>query len=137
MLIYEKAIKQPLKIVCDDEIIQKIQGLPENVLNRLDCQSNSLACDSTAISRGSVSGSTVNNVTQLKLSSNESMDMEEANLEWIPHSYLIYPNILKRIRSGDGIMQDEKTKEKFIMVPFNQVERFVPQDFYAQIHHDN
>ena len=137
MLIYEKAIKQPLKIVCDDEVIRKIQDLPENLLSRLDCQLNSLACDSTAISRGNVSESIVNDVTQLKLSSNASLDMEEANLEWIPHSYLIYPDILKRIHSGDGILFDEKTKEKFILVPFNQVERFVPQDSYAQIHEDN
>jgi len=107
------------------------------VLSRLDCQSNSLACDSTAISRGNVSESIVNDVTQLKLSSNASLDIEEANLEWIPHSYLIYPDILKRIHSGDGILFDEKTKEKFILVPFNQVERFVPQDSYAQIHEDN
>jgi hypothetical protein len=29
--------------------------------------------------------------------------MVEANLEWIPHSYLIYPEILKHIHSGEGI----------------------------------
>lgn len=34
-------------------------------------------------------------------------------------------------------MYDEKAKEHFITVPFNQVERFVPSDYYSEIHKDN
>jgi len=37
MLIYEKAIKQPMKIVCDEEIIKKIQQMPEQLVAQLDC----------------------------------------------------------------------------------------------------
>lgn len=97
------------------------------MLGRLDCQQPSLACDSTAISRGNPSDSIVDDVTQLKLQSNQSLDaLVEASLEWLPHSFLIYPDILRRIHQGDGIVTDEKTKEKLIYVPFTQVDKFVP-----------
>jgi hypothetical protein len=34
-------------------------------------------------------------------------------------------------------MYDEKTKEFFVTVPFNQVEKFVPSDYYSDVHLDN
>jgi hypothetical protein len=32
MLIYEKAIKLPLKIVCDTDLIKRIQELPDQIV---------------------------------------------------------------------------------------------------------
>lgn len=37
MLVYEKAIKQPMKIVCDEDVIKKIQQMPEKLVAQLDC----------------------------------------------------------------------------------------------------
>ncbi len=54
MLIYEKAIKRPLKIVCKDEEIELIQQLPKSLIPKLrDPQaiSTALNCEGTAITR--------------------------------------------------------------------------------------
>jgi hypothetical protein len=127
MLIYEKAIKQPMKIVCDKDIVNKIQALPEQLVNQLDCQQSSLGCDSTAITR-------VSDSIDDRLSTNTSLDsLKETNLDWIPHSFLIYPNIIRRLHANDGISFDEKTKEHYILVPFGDVDKFVPHDLYSQV----
>jgi len=49
---------------------------------------------------------------------------------------LIYPNILRRIRNNE-VSFDEKAKEYYITVPFNQVDKFIPQELYTQVHQDN
>ena len=54
MLIYEKAIKRPLKVVCKEEEIEMIQQLPESLIPKLrdPCQiSTALSCEGTAITR--------------------------------------------------------------------------------------
>lgn len=122
MLIYEKAIKHPMKIVCESEVITKIQQMSEQQISALDCHQPSLACDSSAIPR--VSDSIVDEVTQLTLAN-------PTDLDWLPHSYLIYPNILKRIHDNEDILVDEKTKEQYINVDFRNVDKFVPQEMYA------
>lgn len=77
----------------------------------------------------------------MSLSSSPSIDSTKlksySNLDWLPHSFQIYPNILQRIYRNEGISYDEKAKEYFIQVPFNHVEKFVPSEFYSQVHQDN
>ena len=54
MLIYEKAIKRPLKVVCKEEDIELIQQLPESLLPKLRDPhqiSTALSCEGTAITR--------------------------------------------------------------------------------------
>ena len=54
MLIYEKAIKRPLKVVCKDEDVKLIQQLPESLVPKLRDPHNisaALSCEGTAITR--------------------------------------------------------------------------------------
>ena len=55
----------------------------------------------------------------------------------IPHSYLVYPGLIERIRAKQGLVRDEKTEETYIEVPFHEVRKFVPNEYYRQVHHDN
>lgn len=115
-------------------------------MSQLDCQQSSLGCDSTAITRVSdsarttkstmMSDSIVDDVTQR--TTDLSIDAIKASqLDWLPHSFLIYPNILRRLRNNEGVCYDEKNKESYVLVPFEQVDKFVPHDLYAQVQQDN
>jgi hypothetical protein len=80
----------------------------------------------------------VEDVTKLSLSTNPSIDsLKEANLDWLPHSFFIYPNIIRSLHSNQGIHYDEKTKENYVLVPFGAVDKFVPHDLYSQVQQDN
>jgi len=60
MLIYEKAEKKPLKLVCSDQNLELIKSQPRSVIERLTEMTNgnsqappttALSCDGTAIPR--------------------------------------------------------------------------------------
>ena len=50
MLVYEKAKKKPLKIVCSDVHLDYIKAQPRSVISKLKKEA-ALSCDSTAIPR--------------------------------------------------------------------------------------
>lgn len=102
--------------------------MPAEQINLLDCHRPTLACDSAAATR--VANSIEDEVTQLSLAN-------PADLDWLPHSFLIYPEILGRIHRNEGITVDEKTKETLVTVDFNNVDKFVPQQLYTQVQTDN
>lgn len=50
MLVYEKAEKKPLKVVCSDEHLNLIKTLPLSIIEKLE-EEAALSCDGTAIRR--------------------------------------------------------------------------------------
>ena len=50
MLVYEKAEKKPLKVVCSEENINFIKSQPASLIDRLKTET-ALSCDGTAIRR--------------------------------------------------------------------------------------
>ena len=169
MLIYEKAVKRPLKVVCKDEDIQLIQQLPESLVPKLRDPhqiSAALSCEGTAISRelkppladqlaneemqtseatAATTATTMINTTSNSLTAPDMApkkapldflsDKEEQTVftefvQRIPHSYLVYPNLIERIRAGQGLVRDDKADETYIEVPFHDVQKFVPNEYY-------
>ena len=55
MLVYEKAKKKPLKIVCSEDNINLIKSQPRSVIQKVNKltqgESSALSCDGTAIPR--------------------------------------------------------------------------------------
>ena len=66
--------------------------------------------------------STDNAARQNSQSPEEDKEMEEF-MENIPHSYLIYPGLVKSLyESSDSILKyDEEKKEHFVEIPFHNV----------------
>ena len=141
MLIYEKAIKRPLKVVCKDEDIQLIQQLPESLIPKLRDPhqiSAALSCEGTAITRelkppladqkaneemqtseaaeatpttamiSTISSSlpSLNDPDMapkqapLVSSSKDEQTVFTEFVQRIPHSYLVYPGLIERIREN-------------------------------------
>ena len=63
-----------------------------------------------------------NAARQISLSPEEDKEMDEF-MENIPHSYLIYPGLLKSLyENKDSVLKyDEEKKEHFVEVPFHNV----------------
>ena len=82
--------------------------------------------------------STDNAARQNSQSPEEDKEMEEF-MENIPHSYLIYPGLVKSLyESSDSILKyDEEKKEHFVEIPFHNVQKFVPNEYYKLVHNDN
>lgn len=55
----------------------------------------------------------------------------------LPHSYLIHPGIIEKIKAGAGLQRDPSTNEAWIEVPFHDVQKFVPNEYYRAVHNDN
>lgn len=57
----------------------------------------------------------------------------------VPHSFLIYPGLVGKIydNSEAFLQYDEETKEHYAEVPFNNVQQFVPNEYYKLVHTDN
>ena len=56
MLVYEKAEKKPLKVICPEETVKLIKAQPESVIEKVSAVTykgaqNALSCDGTAIPR--------------------------------------------------------------------------------------
>ena len=173
MLIYEKAIKRPLKVVCKEEDIELIRQLPESLVPKLRDPhqiSSALSCEGTAIPRElkpllddqkaneemqaseAAEATTMINTTSNSLSDSDMAPRKAASdpfadkdeqallthfIRRIPHSYLVYPGLIERIRGGQGLLRDAKAEETYIEVPFHGVQKFVPNEYYRQVHADN
>ena len=55
----------------------------------------------------------------------------------LPHTYLIHPGLVENIKAGTGIERDPTTNEASVDVPFHEVQKFVPNEYYRAVHHDN
>ena len=57
----------------------------------------------------------------------------------IPHSFLIYPGLVRSLyENSEQILKvDEENKESYVQVPFHRVTKFVPNEYYRQVHDDN
>jgi len=64
--------------------------------------------------------------------------MEEV-LEGMPHSFLIYPGLIDKLYNNpESVLKfDEETKERYVEVPFHNVQKFVPNEYYRKVHRDN
>ena len=57
----------------------------------------------------------------------------------VPHSFMIYPGLVSQLYDNpDAVLKyDEELKEYYAEVPFNNVQQFVPNQYYKQVHEDN
>ena len=61
MLVYEKAEKKPLKIICPEETVKLIKAQPEQMIKKVSAVTDrgakqALSCDGTAIPRDNIKG---------------------------------------------------------------------------------
>ena len=186
MLVYEKAKKKPLKIVCSEDNINLIKSQPRSVIQKVNKltqgENSALSCDGTAIPRDiddkeeikqeegrdsdvtmqstatsaahasaqSVSKSDMptvisdaemsnsEGITKKPVEAEEDKEMEDFMAK-VPHSFLIYPNLISSIydNSDTVVKYDEEMKEHYTEVPFHQVQKFVPNEYYRLVHNDN
>lgn len=57
----------------------------------------------------------------------------------MPHSFLIYPGLISHLyNNADATVKfDADKQEHFVEVPFNNVQKFVPNEYYRHVHQDN
>ena len=193
MLVYEKAKKEPLSIVCKEEDVKLIKSQPRAVIDKLsqklqtkqtenEEKGEPLSCDGTAMSRDnneiktdgeasdltmidtsarssatmkteSAQKSAAGSDTEMILSTAESTARKSDNkvsveddkavdelMVKLPHSYLIYPSLVQKLFEKEIEDSEEmkgEDKEHIVEVPFHNVQSFVPNNYYRQVHQDN
>jgi hypothetical protein len=61
-----------------------------------------------------------------------------ALLDKLPHSYFLYRDLIPKIYGRqDSILYDEESKENYVEIPYHNIRKFVPNQYYKQVHDDN